>query len=201
MKIENLFPTPIGVFSYDSEITTEQRMFLLDQEQRPNEGNTTSKDSYILKNKVFDDLTTYIENCLHKYLTATLCPKNDVRLKITQSWLNWTKPNQYHHLHRHSNSLISGCFYFSADKQTDRIYFHNDVHQHIKMTPMEWNLYNSESWWLPVGTNDLILFPSSLIHRVAPVQGDMTRISLAFNTFPVGNLGEESELTALTSRC
>ena len=32
---------------------------------------------------------------------------------------------------------------------------------------------------------------------VETVQGEATRISLSFNTFPVGNIGEEVDLTGL----
>ena len=44
-------------------------------------------------------------------------------------------------------------------------------------------MWNSESWWFPVKTGDVILFPSSLIHMVETKQGTNTRISLAFNVF------------------
>ena len=128
---------------------------------------------------------------------ATICPKNDVRLKITQSWLNWTKPGEYHHKHAHPNSLISGCFYVNAKKETDKIVFYKEIYQQIKFPPIAWNAYNSESWWYSIGTNDLIFFPSHLNHMVQPVGGEDTRISLAFNTFPIGHIGDESELTAL----
>jgi hypothetical protein len=43
----------------------------------------------------------------------------------------------------------------------------------------------------------LILFPSSLTHMVPTIQGEQTRISLSFNTFPVGTVGEEMDLTGL----
>lgn len=194
MIIENLFPTPIGFFKYEDKIDTE---FLQNQEQRPNEGNSSSVDKYILKQKKVFDLTNFIEKSLHTYVMATICPKNDVRLRITQSWLNWTKPGQYHHKHAHPNSLISGCFYVSANKESDKIFFYRDGYERIKFPPIEWNQYNSESWWYPVGTGDLILFPSSLTHMVQPVGGEDTRISLAFNTFPIGYVGDEDQLTAL----
>ncbi len=128
---------------------------------------------------------------------ATICPKNDVRLRITQSWLNWTKPGQFHHKHAHPNSLISGCFYVKANKSSDKIFVYNEGYQQIKFPPAEWNLYNSESWWFPIGTGDLIFFPSRLTHMVVPVEGDDTRVSLAFNTFPIGYVGDEDDLTAL----
>lgn len=192
MQLENLFPTPIGFFKYDGAVDTE---FLANQEQRPNEGNTSGADKYILKK--LPDLTTFIEKSLHTYLMSTICPKNDVRLRITQSWLNWTKPGQYHHKHAHPNSLISGCFYVKANKNTDKIFFYREAYKPIKFPPIEWNPYNSESWWYAVGAGDLIFFPSSLTHMVEPVGGENTRISIAFNTFPVGYVGDEDELTAL----
>jgi uncharacterized protein (TIGR02466 family) len=195
--IENLFPIPIGFFKFEEELTESQKNILIDQPQRPNDGNTSSVDKYILKQKKLANLTTFIEKCAHEYLMATICPKNDVRLRITQSWLNWTKPGQFHHKHAHPNSIISGCFYVDANKDTDKIFFYRDGYQQIKFPPIDWNAYNSESWWYSVGSGDLVFFPSSLTHMVMPVGGENTRISLAFNTFPVGYVGDEDELTAL----
>ena len=128
---------------------------------------------------------------------ATICPKHDVRLRITQSWLNWTKPGQFHHKHAHPNSVISGCFYVNANKETDKIFFYKDGYKQITFPPVEWNMFNSESWWYSVGSNMLVFFPSHLTHMVEPVGGEETRISLAFNTFPVGYVGDEDSLTAL----
>ena len=168
-----------------------------DQEQRPNEGNTSSEDRYILEQKCLLDLRMFIEKAVHEYFMATYCPKNDVRLRITQSWLNWSKPGEWHHQHAHPNSVISGCYYVNANKLTDKIYFFRTDYRCIKFPPAEWNHYNSDSWWYSVGTGDLVLFPSSLSHKVEPVEGTDTRLSLAFNTFPVGHVGSEDELTAL----
>jgi len=195
--IENLFPTPIGFFKHEDGLIEDQKTFLLEQEQRPNEGNASSKDRYLLKQKKLASLTTFIEKSLHEYLMATICPKNDARLRLTQSWLNWTAPGQHHHKHAHPNSLISGVYYVNADKENDKIFFYRDEYQQLKFPPVEWNSYNSESWWYPVGSGDLVLFPSSLTHMVQTVGGEDTRVSLAFNTFPVGHIGDEDELTAL----
>lgn len=194
MNIENLFPTPIGFFKYTGDLDKD---FLVNQPQKSNEGNTSSLNTYLLKDKKLLTLRHFIEKSLHEYFMATYCPKNDTHLKITQSWLNWTKPGQYHHKHAHPNSLISGCFYINAHKISDRIFFYRGGYQQIKFPPVEWNQYNSESWWYSVEAGDLILFPSSLTHMVQPVEGDETRISLAFNTFPIGEIGDENDLTAL----
>ena len=131
MIIENLYPTPIGFFKYEEGLTEDQNAFLIDQPQRPNEGNTSSINKYLLKEKNLASLTTFIEKCAHEYLMATICPKNDARLRITQSWLNFTKPGQFHHKHSHPNSLISGCFYVKSNKETDKIFFYKDGYQQI----------------------------------------------------------------------
>lgn len=197
MIIENLFPKPIGFFHRAEEITKKQENFILSQEKRNNDGNKSSVNKYILKEKEFNDLYVYIEKCAHEYFMATYNPKNDVRLKITQSWLNWTEKDQFHHKHAHPNSLISGCFYLNADKKNDKIHFFKEEYKQINFPPIDWNHYNSNSWWFPVGKNDLIFFPSSLTHMVQTVESAETRISLAFNTFPMGSIGDEADLTAL----
>lgn len=197
MIIDNLFPIPIGFFESKDCLTEETIKFLSEQKQRPNLSNTSSEDRYILKQKQLSDMRTFIEKSVYEYFMATYCPKNDVRLKLTQSWLNWSKPGESHHEHSHPNSLISGCFYISGNKETDKIYFVRRKYQQLKFPPAAWNPYNSETWWFPAETGKLILFPSYLTHRVEPVEGTETRISLAFNTFPIGDIGSEDELTAL----
>ena len=48
-----------------------------------------------------------------------------------------------------------------------------------------------------MATGDIMLFPSSLTHMVQTVDADATRISIAFNTFPKGYIGDDLELTGL----
>ena len=120
---------------------------------------------------------------------------------ITQSWLNYTKPGEYHHTHEHPNSIISGVFYIDADRENDKIIFHKaNRYQQIKFPQTEYNAFNSESWFFNVGNGDLKLFPSSLTHNVEQKKGDNVRCSLAFNVFVKGYIGAEEELTALHLR-
>ena len=160
-------------------------------------GNTTSTNNSILKAKELTKLRDFIETKVSEYFTEVYRPKHKVNLKITQSWTNYTEQGQYHHKHAHPNSFVSGVFYIQSSREHDKIYFYNDAYRQIKFPPEEWNVWNSESWWFDVGTNDLMLFPSSLTHSVETVNHEETRISLAFNTFPVGQVGDEMDLTGL----
>ena len=192
MIIESLFPTPIGFYNYSGEYEKE---YLSNQDRYKNIGNLSGVDRNILEKENLIDLRKFIEDSLHEYVMSTICPKYDTYLRITQSWLNWTEQGQFHHMHNHPNSLISGVFYVNANKEADKIYFYKSEYSQIQISPAEWNIYNSARWWFSVGSGDLILFPSSLMHSVETVSGNETRISIAFNTFPVGHLGEEAGLT------
>lgn len=190
-----LFPTLVTFFKYEG-ITEEETKFLIKQEERGNTGNTSSVDTNVLSNKKMKKIKKFIEKSLQEYFQKSYQPKYDVKPYITQSWCNYTKEGQFHHKHAHPNSFISGVFYVQADKTKDKIYFFRDGYQRIAIPAKEYNLFNSDSWWLPTHTNDLVLFPSSLTHMVKEVAGK-ERISLSFNTFLKGDIGEATELSGL----
>ena len=197
MNMFNLFPTPVAFSKFERELTEEELAFFKNQEQKPNQGNTTSADRKILDHALMADVREAIQKALNMYFQEVYRPKFDVKLQITQSWMNYSEPGQFHHKHAHPNSFLSGCFYPQADKNLDKLYFFNEPYQRIKIHSEDFNVYNSDSWWLPVGTGDIVIFPSSLTHMVEQVVASDTRISLSFNTFPIGYVGNDDSLTGL----
>jgi uncharacterized protein (TIGR02466 family) len=196
MNLYNIFPTAVAKFELGRDYTAEEMAFVNEQSTHSNTGNTTSDDRYVLRHDTMASLKAFAEASVNEYLRSIYAPKHDVTLRLTQSWLNYTKAGQYHHKHAHPNSFVSGVLYLKAARERDKIHFYKEIYQQIKLPTNNYNLYNSESWWFEVSTGDLLLFPSSLIHMVETVQGD-DRVSLSFNTFPVGYVGDESSLTAL----
>ena len=196
LKINNLFPTAIGFAEFGRSFSDEELFFIRNLETRPNTGNTTSTNNFVLRDPSLTNIRSFIEGAVLDYFKATINPRHNVSLRLTQSWCNYSESGQYHHKHAHPNSYISGVFYVQTNPD-DRIYFYRTGWQQIKFPPQEWNVYNSESWWYEASAGKLILFPSWLEHMVPTVQGEKTRISLSFNTFPVGTIGEEVELTGL----
>jgi uncharacterized protein (TIGR02466 family) len=197
MVINNLFPTPVAGFELGRDLSEVERSYLLNLETRKNPGNNISVDNYIFNKPELYFLTEFLNNSLQTYFNTIYAPKDDADLCITQSWVNYTKPGQYHHKHQHPNSLVSGVFYIQTSKETDKLHFLKENYQQIRITPKDFNLYNSQTWWLAATTGMLYLFPSSLMHMVEQVTGEDTRISLSFNTFPKGIIGEEKSLTGL----
>ena len=198
--INNLFPTPIYTTKIDRPFTKQELKFVDEQKKHcdKNQGNLNTKDSYILNKKEFKNIKKFLDKCCKDYLNRIICPKNNVELYITQSWLNYTEANQYHHKHEHPNSVISGVLYFDSNIKNDKILFsHPTVYQQIKPEVDKFNLWNSTTWFFPVETGNLFMFPSSTTHQVETKQGNNTRISLAFNTFYKGSVGSNTQLTEL----
>jgi len=199
-NINGIFPTPIYISKLNRELTNKELSFIdkTKLDVYKNEGNTTSNDNYILNNKAFKELKIDLDLRVKDYFEKVISPTDAITPYITQSWLNYTETNQYHHKHEHPNSLVSGVFYINCDEKFDKIKFYKkDIYQTIKPEIKYWNLYNSETWWFSVKTGDVILFPSSLTHMVETKQGDNTRISLAFNVFIKGTVGNNKNLTEL----
>jgi uncharacterized protein (TIGR02466 family) len=197
--ITGIFPTPIYISKLNRKLTIKELSFIdkskLDVYK--NDGNTTSNNNYILNHKTFKNLKEDLDLKIKDYFEKIISPTDAITPYITQSWLNYTETSQYHHKHAHPNSLVSGVFYINCDEQFDKIKFFNETYKTIKPDVKEWNIWNAESWWFTVKTGDIILFPSSLTHMVETKEGTNTRISLAFNVFIKGMIGNNKQLTEL----
>ena len=198
--INSIFPTPIYMTNIDRPFTKQELKFVEDQKNycTKNEGNINTKDNYILNRKELKNIKKFLNECCKDYVDKIICPNNNLKLYITQSWLNYTEENQYHHRHEHPNSIISGVFYFNSNKDMIKFFSHIK-YQQIKpiIDDKKYNLWNSDSWWFAVETGQLVMFPSSTTHQVDVKKGTNTRISLAFNTFYKGTIGSNDELTEL----
>ena len=200
--IQNIFPTPIYTIKMDRGFTKQELNFVEQQKKHctNNQGNINTKDNYILNRKEFKNIKKFLDKHCKDYLDTIICPKNNIELYITQSWLNYTEADQYHHRHAHPNSVVSGVLYFDSDIKNDKILFSsNKGYQQIspEIDKEKFNLWNSDTWFFPVETGNLFMFPSSTIHQVETKKGNNTRISLAFNTFYKGAVGSNYNLTEL----
>lgn len=200
-NIITLFPTVAAKVKLDREFTAKEMKLLKPDDEldmRPNEGNRSSKNNYILDLPAFKKLKKELETSVNEYFQHVWMPKTDCSLYITQSWLNTTIAGQYHHKHEHPNSFVSGVLYIDADIENDRIqFFSGKPYQQLTVDPREFTYFNSSSWWLSVETRDIMLFPSSLTHMVTTKNGENTRTSLAFNTFLRGTWGDNDSLTEM----
>ena len=201
--IHGLFPCPIYIAKRDANLSPKEakeiRKIIDKEGMYKNAGNSTSNNTDIFNGKL-KKIKQFCEEQLNVYVKEVINPKEEVEFYITQSWLNVTKPGGYHHEHSHPNSIISGVFYISTEED-DKITFidpNHKVKELIKFEQEEFNPFNSANWFFSVVTNQLVLFPSWLNHKVEVNEKATTdRISLSFNTFVKGTLGLRTDLTEL----
>ena len=172
----DIFPTKIYRDYLDRRITNEEleEVIKLGQETHGNFGNLITNNHNILDNKKFIDIKNFIQKSLNEYIQKVIQPKNDISIYITESWLNYNRTNEFHHLHYHKNSYLSGVFYINTVKD-DKIILVDSQPKFCLEIESE---YSTDRWNLPVKHGQLILFPSFLYHEVEKNNDKETRVSL-----------------------
>ena len=203
-ELMNLFPVPILIcpcpFKYDQELELFRKEPCNRKDSAPIDSNSHSDDTFILDRPELARIRSWIEEKLKIFMKDLLSAKCGVT--ITQSWLNRNKKNERHHTHAHPNSFVSGIWYPYIHEKLPPIEFKKQNEMAIQPEIEQFNIYNSGSFMLPMRMGELILFPSNLQHSVPANQSDEDRISLSFNTWIKGDIGDKEKLTYLPlDRC
>ena len=205
VKVIPLFSTPVVVTNIGRSFTKDELQLCTTDilmMKTKNMSNHRSKEHYLFKNFVLlKDIKNFCTDQLKNYLKEIEGVDTDLaRLRITQSWLNKTKPDESHHPHTHRNSYLAGALYISC-LPNDHIVFSNRllfINNNIEFPKKKTTAWNTESVSVNVKEGDLILFPAWMIHHVdVNKTTDKERISLSFNTFPIGELGNYDSGTHL----
>jgi len=199
MRVEHLFPEPVYFSNLDRALTkTELKTIAQYQEKTSNnQGNMRTDDSYVLEHKTLKNLKKDLHQKIINYFNKVICCGNAVTPYITQSWINYTKENQFHHRHAHPNSYVSGVFYINANKEVDRINFFRAGYRAFLPQLTQFNTFNAQTTTYTMQGGDVLLFPSSLEHGVDIKKGTNMRTSLSFNVFFRGTFGDKRALTEL----
>lgn len=199
-KIESLFPVPVQITTCNDLLKQpliDHCVAQNDATRNANIGNWRSRSSCVLEAPELDELKEFVIQSIEIY-KQTILNNTDVDVYITQSWLNFSESGQYHHVHYHPNSIVSGVFYIQTTDE-DKITFHSPHEEmyRLRIQPKQFSSLNSPTWWYPATQGSLLLFPSNLRHNVETVTASSTRISLSFNTFVRGAMGSEYDSTQL----
>jgi uncharacterized protein (TIGR02466 family) len=195
-KVIQLWPKSVFV----NNIGVKQEWFefakTVDYDRMPNNTGDYTKHN-ILESEHLKDLKKEIEFQFNLYATKYLkIDTSRIEFYITTSWINRHHKGDEGDNHYHINSLFSGVYYIDAENKGG-ISFENtgisDVRFQLPIT--ECNTVNSGNYGLTPKNGDLIIFPSSLMHKIEKNNSDYFRYSLAFNIFFKGKLsGAESYL-------
>ena len=209
-ELMQLFPTPVLICPYPVDYTRELEWINNQECRKENSGgdpngqkihyNRQSEDTFVLDRPELSNIRAFIEAKLHEFVTKIYASTD--KLVITQSWLNKSKKGESHHEHVHPNSMVSGVWYPQIHEQMPPIQFRSRNQRDVSLQTNQYNTFNSATFLLPMKKGELILFPSNLTHSVPTNVGEEERISLSFNTWPKGNMGDIKSLTYLPlDRC
>jgi len=204
-ELISLFSTPVVVTNIGRDFTKDEINYISNiptTKKHVESTNRSSSNMYVFEDSPnLKDIKIFCEHQLKQYLEHIEgVDTNLTGLRITQSWVNKTKPQECHHRHTHTNSYLSGVLYINC-LPNDHIIITNrsfgmfdDMRFQIeKNTP-----WNSAMATIYVKEGDLLIFPSWVPHYVDVNETkDTERISLAFNTFPTGELGNYDEANHL----
>ena len=152
--------------------------------------NYGSANKYVLNDSPFSNIKNFIEEQITKYFKEVIKPKNkDLKIYITHSWLIFTHEHENHHLHDHPNSYLSGVFYFDT-LPNDCIVFAKKDRERLQIVADGYTPLNAVTWTQNVNSGDLLIFPSELRHSVLTNKTKQVRISLSFNTWISGKIGD-----------
>ena len=200
-KVISIFSTPILKTNIGRDFTEEElQLFLMDipmwKDEQKKMTPHRSKDHYLFDNfaEKLKDIKKFCEHHLKIYLKEIEGANTDLaKLRITQSWLNRTKPGESQHLHHHSNSHLTAVLYIHCLPK-DCINFNNRLHgmyNNMNFPLEKITEWNSDGVIIDVTEGDLVISPSGVAHFVDENKTkNRERISLSFNTFPIGEMGE-----------
>ena len=194
MKIFELFPTTVLVEQL--VISKEEYEVISNIETTRNELNNChlSDNVSILEIQYLDSFKSKILKYINKYFYEILGITTNIIPVITNSWKIVHNKNDWAPIHRHTNCIVSGIYYLNVDKNSGNLVFYSGNKQSVQNNgvldiPFNINNYNYTSWQIQPVNNMLILFPSFLEHSVKPSASEITRISIAFDVFVKGELG------------
>ena len=194
-ELVQLFSVPVGISHYNMDYS-EELEYLRNIKLREGKLNRQSEDTFILDRSEMANIRSFIEGKIDLYAREVMSLAN--KLRITQSWVNNSKKGDSHHEHVHPNSILSGVWYPFLNDKLPPLELYNKNTRDIELQLVESNQYNSTLFKVNrIKSGGLILFPSNIPHGVSPNESDEERISLSFNTWPEGDMGDVNSLTYL----
>ncbi len=172
-----------------------------DEEFYVNEFHTNTLNSVrpnILLEERFAPLREVSDQAMKNYVYGVLRLPESCRIRLVDSWMVVGAPGSITNQHVHINSMFSGVFYLQSVPNAGDFTLYMTEGQNtystptVRPDPVEYNVFNSPFWTASPQTNDVIIFPSHIFHRVSKNESEHVRMAVAFNYFLDGVISENS---------
>jgi len=196
MQMIQIFGTWIGVApirNIDTQALLLHVQSLPETVAGPGTSGSVTQSQRLLDAPEFSSVKRELEQLCFEYVHTQGHRVQGVQ--IGNSWGNTLRRNEPIEAHTHTNSYVSGVFYLTDGSPLN---FHNPLltEDLFMVRPLvEWQEHNPHTWQVlkvPIKEGYAILFPSRLRHHVDPSDTDY-RYSIAFNSMPVGAIGDSTK--------
>ena len=123
-NLNNLWPTPIYNATIDFNDDWNNNVKNFNFQKMKSKNALITSDKNVLNNNCFDNLKKELQSHINNYVYNVLKVKDNLKFQIINSWINIHKPGQSSGIHSHSNSLLSGVFYFNDEEDIGGIRFY-----------------------------------------------------------------------------
>jgi uncharacterized protein (TIGR02466 family) len=157
---------------------------------KPEQGRSTSD---FHREKECQDLKNFIEQCLEE-VRVDIRAHTIEKIAVSQLWANKSVKDEWHWGHTHNWSFLTGIIYikgvtgntwFSRQSDYDKL-----ISYSIRQSEEGENLLIHKQ---APKLGSMFIFPSNLFHSVDEVK-ESERITISFNSFPTGTLGNWENL-------
>lgn len=191
--IKKLFPIPLYTSKITENIFSIKEFEGIEFQKMDSDNGYISKNRRLLEEDKYKKLKTEILKHVSTFLADELKIAN-IDFYITTSWVNRHDEigKHFSQAHNHKNSIFSGIVYLQTDDESGALTFfksHININDMFEFNYTELTEYTTNSWGYVPKNNDIVIFPSFLIHGVNATQSKQPRYTLAFNIFAKGNFG------------
>ena len=149
-------------------------------------------DENLLDNPIFANLRLQVDSHVHAY-KEQMKIQDTCDFYIKSSWAVVHQKGDFAQQPFHRHSVLSGVLYVLVDEKSGNIVFTDRSRRLFPdaLSPEfdEYTPYNSTVHKILPKVGDIFIFPSYLSHSVEKCDSDATRLSIAFDVFVKGTLG------------
>jgi hypothetical protein len=192
MKQKDFLRNSLFEFKVPDEVLNSAVTMLNKAEWVPNHANSITPYNSLQTHPEFTSVGRWIEKSMQEVKTELNLRCDS--LAVTQIWGNKAEKGESHHVHTHMNSWLHGVIFLTHSDASvlflaDSIWAPPPGSPLLDMFRGEYTEIQDEYRTAP---GKMIVFPSSLAHMVSPHGLDQPRLTLGFNAFPSGVLGDPS---------
>jgi len=199
VEVQPLFSVPLFRADISDAISPQQVEFIKSLQMNTNQVNLISENLYIFDLPELKSIKSAIQEALNSYAGQVM--GIDQKLSVTQSWSLTNPPGVGMHGHSHSNSLVSGSFYYAPlpEPPARMIFQRHSGYRQIELNPEQGkrNIFNTNMNVVEPKTGEVVMFPSNLTHLVEANGSNEPRHAIAFNSFVRGKIGSFRDVSEL----